>query len=67
MTQQVSCKRKVKNPGEYKPASGCKGPKPAPSSKSCYTKPCPAEWVPSAWGKVNTNQSIKLLIIPFAR
>ncbi|XP_073256310.1 A disintegrin and metalloproteinase with thrombospondin motifs 18-like [Porites lutea] len=51
VTRQVTCKKKVKNPGKYEPASGCPGSKPTLLQKPCFAVPCPPEWVPGPWAK----------------
>jgi len=57
MTRELSCREKVsQNPEEYKTVSEsiCKGIKPTALQRACYKVACPAEWVPSPWGKVKT-------------
>ncbi|XP_020600962.1 A disintegrin and metalloproteinase with thrombospondin motifs 18-like [Orbicella faveolata] len=54
MTRKLSCRTKVsQNPEEYKTVKdiSCKGPKPKVLQRACYKVACPAEWVPSPWGK----------------
>ena len=55
VTRQVSCKKKVKNPGKYEPASGCPGSKPTLLQKPCFAVPCRPEWVPGPWAKVTIS------------
>ena len=55
VTRQVTCKKKVKNPGKYEPASGCPGSKPTLLQKPCFAVPCPPEWVPGPWAKVTIS------------
>ncbi|XP_078379200.1 A disintegrin and metalloproteinase with thrombospondin motifs 6-like isoform X2 [Oculina patagonica] len=53
MKRKLSCRMKIRNPGDYKTVSGvrCKGPKPTVLQKACFKEACPAEWVPSPWGE----------------
>ncbi|XP_078379206.1 A disintegrin and metalloproteinase with thrombospondin motifs 18-like isoform X2 [Oculina patagonica] len=53
MTRKLSCRIKLRNPGDYETVSGdsCKGPKPTELQKACFKDACPAEWVPSPWGE----------------
>ncbi|XP_078379203.1 A disintegrin and metalloproteinase with thrombospondin motifs 3-like isoform X2 [Oculina patagonica] len=53
MTRKLSCRIKVRNPGEYKTVNedSCKGPKLGVLQKTCFKDACPAEWVPSPWGE----------------
>ena len=55
VTRELSCRTKVnQNPEEYKTVKevNCKGLKPTALQRACYKEACPAEWVPSPWGKV---------------
>jgi len=52
----------VNNPGEYElvSATACQEPKPTWLSKPCFAMVCPAEWIPSPWGKVNENVKVNV-------